>query len=27
NTWNGTSVSSLFNHKTLQPIYEGVYGR
>ncbi|SEN04450.1 ribose-phosphate pyrophosphokinase [Loktanella fryxellensis] len=27
NTWNGTSVSSLFNHKTLQPIYEGVYSR
>ena len=25
NTWNGTSVSSLFNHKTLKPIYEGVY--
>jgi len=25
NTWNGTSVSSLFDHKTLQPIYEGTY--
>jgi ribose-phosphate pyrophosphokinase len=25
NTWNGTSVSSLFNHKTLKPIYEGTY--
>ena len=25
NTWNGTSVSSLFNHKTLMPIYEGTY--
>jgi ribose-phosphate pyrophosphokinase len=25
NTWNGTSVSSLFNHKTLMPIYEGMY--
>ncbi len=25
NTWNGTSVSSLFDHKTLQPIYEGMY--
>ena len=25
NTWNGTSVSSLFNHKTLAPIYEGTY--
>ena len=25
NTWNGTSVSSLFNHKTLRPIYEGTY--
>jgi len=22
NTWNGTSVSSLFDHKTLQPIYD-----
>ena len=25
NTWNGTSVSSLFNHQTLKPIYEGTY--
>ena len=25
NTWNGTSVSSLFDHKTLRPIYEGTY--
>ena len=25
NTWNGTSVSSLFHTETLQPIYEGVY--
>jgi len=25
NTWNGTSVSSLLNHKTLMPIYEGTY--
>ncbi|SMX36890.1 ribose-phosphate pyrophosphokinase [Octadecabacter ascidiaceicola] len=25
NTWNGTSVSSLFDHKTLQPIYENMY--
>ncbi|MBE0413653.1 ribose-phosphate pyrophosphokinase [Yoonia sp.] len=25
NTWNGTSVSSLFDHKTLEPIYEGLY--
>lgn len=25
NTWNGTSVSSLFNHKALKPIYEGMY--
>ncbi|PVA05851.1 ribose-phosphate pyrophosphokinase [Thalassorhabdomicrobium marinisediminis] len=25
NTWNGTSVSSLFDHKALQPIYEGMY--
>ncbi len=25
NTWNGTSVSSLFNHKALKPIYEGTY--
>ena len=25
NTWNGTSVSSLFDHKALKPIYEGTY--
>lgn len=25
NTWNGTSVSSLFQHETLAPIYEGLY--
>ena len=25
NIWNGTSVSSLFNHETLAPIYEGMY--
>jgi ribose-phosphate pyrophosphokinase len=25
NIWNGTSVSSLFDQKTLGPIYEGVY--
>ena len=25
NIWNGTSVSSLFDHKTLGPIYEGLY--
>jgi len=25
NTWNGTSVSSLFDHETLTPIYEGMY--
>ena len=25
NTWNGTSVSSLFEIETLQPIYEGIY--
>jgi ribose-phosphate pyrophosphokinase len=25
NTWNGTSVSSLFDHKTLGPIYEWLY--
>ncbi|WP_439153806.1 ribose-phosphate pyrophosphokinase [Yoonia sp.] len=25
NTWSGTSVSSLFDHKTLEPIYEGLY--
>lgn len=27
NTWNGTSVSSLFDIDTLAPIYEGFYGR
>ncbi|MFV2033511.1 MAG: ribose-phosphate pyrophosphokinase [Halocynthiibacter sp.] len=27
NTWNGTSVSSLFDHKTLGPIYEGMYSQ
>lgn len=27
NTWNGTSVSSLFNHETLEPIYEGALKR
>ncbi len=27
NTWNGTSVSSLFNMDTLSPIYEGFYSR
>jgi len=27
NTWNGTSVSSLFDQDTLVPIYEGLYGR
>lgn len=27
NTWNGTSVSSLFDMETLGPIYEGLYGR
>jgi ribose-phosphate pyrophosphokinase len=27
NTWNGTSVSSLFDMETLAPIYEGLYGR
>jgi len=27
NTWNGTSVSSLFDSETLMPIYEGLYGR
>ncbi len=26
NTWNGTSVSSLFDHTTLEPIYDGMYG-
>ena len=25
NIWNGTSVSSLFDHGTLSPIYEGMY--
>jgi len=25
NTWNGTSVSSLFDNETLIPIYEGMY--
>lgn len=25
NIWNGTSVSSLFEHETLGPIYEGLY--
>ncbi len=25
NIWNGTSVSSLFDHATLGPIYEGMY--
>ncbi|MEZ5911805.1 MAG: ribose-phosphate pyrophosphokinase [Paracoccaceae bacterium] len=27
NIWNGTSVSSLFEVETLQPIYEGMYTR
>jgi len=27
NIWNGTSVSSLFEIETLQPIYEGFYSR
>lgn len=27
NTWNGTSVSSLFETETIAPIYEGHYGR
>ncbi|MCH2165188.1 MAG: ribose-phosphate pyrophosphokinase [Marinovum sp.] len=27
NIWSGTSVSSLFSHETLEPLYEGVYGR
>ena len=27
NIWNGTSVSSLFDHGTLEPIYEGLYKR
>ncbi|MFU8899887.1 MAG: ribose-phosphate diphosphokinase, partial [Roseinatronobacter sp.] len=25
NIWHGTSVSSLFDHETLTPIYEGMY--
>jgi ribose-phosphate pyrophosphokinase len=25
NTWNGTSVSALFDHETLVPIYDGMY--
>ncbi|WP_166416742.1 ribose-phosphate pyrophosphokinase [Cochlodiniinecator piscidefendens] len=25
NIWNGTSVSSLFDHETLNPLYEGFY--
>ena len=25
NTWNGTSVSSLFDHTMLEPIYDGMY--
>jgi ribose-phosphate pyrophosphokinase len=25
NIWNGTSVSSLFEAETLEPIYEGLY--
>jgi len=25
NIWHGTSVSSLFNHETLEPIYDGMY--
>ncbi|KAJ55128.1 phosphoribosylpyrophosphate synthetase [Actibacterium mucosum KCTC 23349] len=27
NIWNGTSVSSLFDHTTLEPIYEGLFAR
>jgi ribose-phosphate pyrophosphokinase len=27
NIWNGTSVSSLFEAETLQPVYEGLYRR
>lgn len=27
NIWNGTSVSSLFQHETLEPIYEGLFAR
>ena len=26
NIWHGTSVSSLFSHETLEPIYDGMYG-
>ena len=25
NIWHGTSVSSLFDHATLEPIYDGMY--
>ena len=25
NTWNETSVSSLFDHTMLEPIYDGMY--
>ena len=25
NIWSGTSVSSLFDHEMLQPIYDGMY--
>ena len=25
NIWHGTSVSSLFDHETLEPIYDGMY--
>ncbi|MFK7938384.1 MAG: ribose-phosphate pyrophosphokinase [Roseovarius sp.] len=27
NIWNGTSVSSLFDNETLEPIYEGVFSK
>jgi ribose-phosphate pyrophosphokinase len=27
NIWNGTSVSSLFENETLEPIYEGIFNR
>ena len=27
NIWHGTSVSSLFDHATLEPIYDGTYSR
>ena len=27
NIWNGTSVSSLFDHDVLEPIYEGTFGQ